>query len=97
MKSITVQQLRDRHDVPLVDVREPHEFAEGRVPGAINLPMSTLGDHLDELPSGAFHVICAVGGRSGRVTEALEARGFDVTNVDGGTNEWIAAGFPVER
>ncbi|MDY0908731.1 rhodanese-like domain-containing protein [Microbacterium sp. CFBP9034] len=97
MKSITVQELRERIDVPLIDVREPDEFAAGRVPGAVNMPMSTIGEHLDELPDGAFDVICAVGGRSGRVVEALEARGYDVTNVDGGTNDWIASGFPVER
>jgi rhodanese-related sulfurtransferase len=97
MKSITVQDLHERADVPLIDVREPHEFAEGRVPGAVNLPMSTLGDHLDELPAEAFDVICAVGGRSGRVVEALTARGYDATNVDGGTNGWIAAGYDIER
>ena len=82
--------------MPLVDVREADEFAAARVPGAINLPLSTLGERLHELPEGAFDVICAVGGRSGRVAEALEARGYDVTNVDGGTNSWIAAGYPVE-
>ena len=96
MKSITVQQLRERQGVPLIDVREVDEFAAARVPGAINLPLSTLGERLHELPEGAFDVICAVGGRSGRVAEALEARGYDVTNVDGGTNGWIAAGYPVE-
>ncbi len=96
MRSITVQELRTRDGVPLIDVREEHEFAAGRVPGAVNLPMSTLGDHLHELPDGPFDVICAVGGRSGRVVEALEARGYEATNVDGGTNEWIAAGYPVE-
>ena len=96
MKSITVQQLRERTDVPLIDVREVDEFAAGRVPGAINVPMSVIGERLEELPDGAFDVICAVGGRSGRVVEALEARGYDVTNVEGGTNGWIAAGFPVE-
>ena len=52
---------------------------------------------LDELPDGAFDVICKVGGRSGRVVEALTARGYDATNVDGGTDEWIAAGYPVEH
>jgi len=96
MKSITVQQLREREGVPLVDVREPHEFAEGHVPGAVNLPMSIIGEHLDELPDGSFDVICQVGGRSARVAQALEARGYDATNVDGGTGEWIAAGYPVE-
>ncbi|GAA5088931.1 rhodanese-like domain-containing protein [Microbacterium yannicii] len=96
MKSISIQQRRERTEIPLIDVREVDEFAAGHVPGAINIPMSTIGGRLDELPEGAFDVICAVGGRSGRVVEALEARGYDATNVDGGTNEWIAAGFPVD-
>ena len=43
MKSITVQQLRERVDVPLIDVREVDEFAAGHVPGAVNIPMSGIG------------------------------------------------------
>jgi len=97
MKSITVQQLRERENVPLIDVREVDEFAAGHVPGAVNLPMSSIGDHLDELPDEAFDVICQAGGRSARVVQALEARGYDATNVEGGTGEWIAAGLPVEK
>lgn len=97
MPSITVQQLREQPEIPVIDVREPWEFEGGRVPGAVNLPMSTIGEHLDELPDGAFAVICKVGGRSGRVVDALTARGYDATNVDGGTDEWIASGYPVEQ
>lgn len=97
MKSITVQELRERTGVPLIDVREVDEFAAGHVPGAVNLPMSSIGDHLDELPDEAFDVICQAGGRSARVVKALEARGYDATNVEGGTGEWIAAGLPVEK
>lgn len=97
MPSIDVHELKARPGRPLIDVREPWEYAEGHVPGAISLPMSTIGEHLDELPDGAFDVICKVGGRSARVVEALLARGYDATNVDGGTDEWIAAGYPVER
>lgn len=96
MNSITVQQLHERDGVPLIDVREPDEFAAGRVPGAINLPMSQIGERLSELPDGAFDVICKVGGRSSRVVEALTSRGYDATNVDGGTDGWIDAGFTVE-
>ena len=97
MRTITVEQLRAREGVPLIDVREPDEFAAGRVPGAVNLPMSRIGEMLDALPEGEFDVICAVGGRSGRVVEALEARGYQATNVEGGTMGWVQAGFPVER
>lgn len=97
MQSISVQQLREREGVPLVDVREPDEFAAGHVPGAVNLPMSSLGEHLDELPEGPFDVICQLGGRSARVVEALTARGLDATNVEGGTSAWADAGFETER
>jgi rhodanese-related sulfurtransferase len=97
MKSITVQQLRERTGTPLVDVREVDEFERGHVPGAVNLPMSSLGENLDQLPDEPFDVICQVGGRSGRVVEALAARGYDATNDHGRTGEWTAAGLPVER
>ena len=96
MKSITVAQLAERSGTPLIDVRERDEFAAGHVPGAVNIPMSEIGDRLSELPGEAFDVICQAGGRSARVVQALEARGYDVTNVEGGTGEWIAQGRAVE-
>ncbi|MGO2745609.1 rhodanese-like domain-containing protein [Microbacterium sp.] len=96
MKSITIAELATREGTPLIDVREKDEFARGHVPGAVNIPMSEIGNRLDELPAEPFDVICQAGGRSGRVVEALEPRGYDATNVDGGTGEWIASGHPVE-
>lgn len=96
MKTITVEQLAQRSGTPLIDVRERDEYAAGHVPGAVNLPMSEIGNRLDELPDGAFDVICQAGGRSARVVEALESRGYDATNVEGGTGEWIAQDRPVE-
>ncbi|WP_353115564.1 rhodanese-like domain-containing protein [Microbacterium sp.] len=96
MKSITVEQLAARDATPLIDVRERDEFAAGHVPGAVNLPMSEIGNRLDELPDEAFDVICQAGGRSARVVQALEARGYDATNVEGGTGEWIAQGRAVD-
>ncbi|MFD5213548.1 rhodanese-like domain-containing protein [Microbacterium sp. NPDC058345] len=97
MKSITVEQLAGRSGVPLIDVRERDEFAAGHVPGAVNLPLSELGDRLGELPAEAFDVICQVGGRSARAVQALEARGYDATNVEGGTGEWVSQGRPVAQ
>ncbi len=97
MKTITVQQLHESVDVPLVDVREADEYAAGHVPGAISMPMSTIADHLGELPDAPFHVICQLGGRSARVVKSLQAQGLDVTNVEGGTAAWVEQGYDVER
>lgn len=96
MKSINIADLVARERTPLIDVREKDEFAAGHVPGAVNIPMSEIGNRLEDLPGEAFDVICQAGGRSARVVEALETRGFDATNVEGGTGEWIATGHPVE-
>lgn len=76
----------------LVDVREQAEWDAAHAPTAILLPMSELGDRLDEVSDGEFLVICHSGGRSARVVEALIARGYDATNVAGGMLAWQSAG-----
>ncbi|RCK58729.1 rhodanese-like domain-containing protein [Microbacterium sorbitolivorans] len=96
MQEITVAELKARTNTPLIDVREEYEFVDGHAPGAINIPMSEIGARLEELPM-EFDVICKAGGRSAQVAMALEPRGYDVTNVAGGTDAWIMAGYDVER
>jgi len=62
VKSITVQQLRERQGVPLIDVREPDEFAAGHIPNAINLPLSQMRDRYAELPTNReIWTCCGVG------------------------------------
>jgi rhodanese-related sulfurtransferase len=79
----------------LIDVREPHEYTEAHVPGAALIPLATVPDQLDQVPSdGTVYVICAVGGRSRRAAEFYRARGIDAVNVAGGTKAWVEAGQP---
>ena len=96
MNEISVQDLHARQDVPLVDVREVHEYEAGHVPGAINIPMSQINERVGELPAEPFDVICELGGRSARVVQALNERGYETTNVAGGTAAWRDAGYPID-
>jgi rhodanese-related sulfurtransferase len=97
MKSVTPTEFAALEGATLVDVREPEELAEVRVEGAVALPMSSIQEHLDELPEGALYILCRSGARSARVTQFLEAQGYDATNVDGGIMQWQADGLPVVR
>lgn len=81
---------------PLVlDVRTRAEYASGHVPGAVNIPLDELPDHIAEL-RGTRRVaaICQSGRRSAQAAEALSGNGMDAVSVAGGTNAWIETGRP---
>jgi len=81
--------------VTVIDVREPDEYTDGHVPGAVLIPLGEVADRVDEVPADrTVYMVCALGGRSGRAAEHLAAQGRDVVNVAGGTKGWIAAGHP---
>ncbi len=87
-----------RSDLVLVDVRQPAELRAGRVPDAVNIPLTQLPGRLDELDSGrpvAF--LCHSGLRSSRATRIAIKAGFDAVNVRGGVRAWTAAGLPLTR
>lgn len=90
----------DAGSVRLIDVRTPAEYADARVPGAVNIPLDQLESRLADVAddkAAEVYLICAVGGRSKRATKALAQAGFQrPINVAGGTNGWKAAGLPVE-
>ncbi|WP_137725459.1 rhodanese-like domain-containing protein [Prescottella subtropica] len=99
MREIDVTELETvlAAGAPLIDVREPDEFAEARVPGAHSIPLSEFVSRVDEVPvDGAVYVICAMGGRSAQAAEYLVARGLDAVNVVGGTMAWLQSGRTVE-
>ena len=84
--------------VPLLDVREPHEWEAGHAPDALHVPMHDVPGRLAELPTdGPLDVVCHYGGRSAQVVAWLRSQGVDARNVDGGMDAWQAAGRPVVR
>jgi rhodanese-related sulfurtransferase len=82
--------------IVLVDVREPHEFAAGHIPGSVSHPLSSFDP--SSLPSDKRVVLsCAAGVRSARAVEFAQALGRNVTeHYKGGFKDWVAAGEPVE-
>ena len=100
MREIAIDQVAaalDRGAV-VVDVREPVEFRDGHLPGAVNIPMGQLTRRLGELDRARpVYVVCASGNRSSAMVDVLAAAGYDATNVAGGTSAWIRAGHPVEK
>lgn len=77
----------------LLDVREPHEWAQARIDGAVHAPLSTLTG--GDVPSGPVVVVCHSGYRSAQVTDVLVAGGrTDVVNMAGGMVAWAQQGLP---
>ncbi|MEI8312894.1 MAG: FAD-dependent oxidoreductase, partial [Verrucomicrobiota bacterium] len=69
----------------LVDVRDPDEFEEGHIPGAINLPLNDLRARLNELPRDReLWLYCRVGQRGYYAARLLMQHGFQVKNLPGG-------------
>lgn len=85
--------------VTVLDVRPSEEYASGHLPGAINIPLSELEKHLDELdPDNEIIAYC----RGPHCVLAFDAvaklrqKGIPARRLDGGLPEWKLEGFPVE-
>jgi rhodanese-related sulfurtransferase len=77
----------------LLDVREPDEWDRGHSPDAHLIPMGSIMDRVDEIPTDEqVLVICHSGYRSWQVTKALVAAGYNAVNVAGGMEAWQSAG-----
>ena len=82
---------------PLVDVRAEREWAENRIPGSVNVPLSRLQQQLGELPRDRSIVVyCATGYRSSIAASLLLREGFDRTmDLVGGVAAWESSRLPL--
>ena len=69
----------------LLDVRQPHEFDAGSIPGSINIPLGLLRSRLGELPTDReIWINCGVGQRSYYACRILSQHGLQTRNLSGG-------------
>ena len=88
--------IKNNEDYLIIDVRSAEEYAEGHIESAKLIPVSELGDRLDELPNDKpIIVYCRSGGRSRSAASILIENGFGNVYDMGGIKDWQAEGCPV--
>ena len=101
MEPLSRAELIDRLKdglITVLDVRPEDEFAAGRVPSAVNIPLRDLAKRLGDLPKHQEIVAYCRGPYCVLAFEAvalLREHGFKVRRLEDGFPEWKAAGLPV--
>ncbi len=83
----------------VIDVRPPVEYQSGHIPGAVNIPLEQLAQHLDRLPPGQEVVAYCRGPYcllAFDAVEELRKRGYRARRLEDGFPEWKAEQLPVE-
>src|ERR1700712_675572 len=99
INAVRLQELIDSGEVDVVDVRDPHEWANGHIAAARHVQLSRLrGSVKAFLPRDNVAFVCAAGVRSNMAAQLAVAAGLTkVYNLAGGTKAWTSAGFALVR
>ena len=90
-ENIQWHELDDYTAWTLLDVRTSAEYANGAIPGSVNIPLDELRERYVELGNTPVVVYCQVGQRGHTATVYLRERGLKAVNLDGGFRTWTAA------
>ncbi|MBL1104388.1 rhodanese-like domain-containing protein [Streptomyces sp. 5-8] len=96
------RQARSRlHELTVIDVRAPGEYADGHIPGALNIPLDQLDRALPDIRTaarrGEILVVCASGVRSENACRTLAENGIHTATLAGGTSAWAAQGHDLHQ
>lgn len=97
-RSELAEKMR-REDVTVIDVRPKHEFNEGHIAGALNIPVDELPGKLNQLPKNREIVAYCRGPFcvfADEAVELLHKNGYDARRLDEGYPEWKLEELPVE-
>lgn len=100
--ALGTDQARTRlHELTVIDVRTPAEYASGHLPGALNIPLDQVRRALPEIRHAAERgdvlVVCASGARSENACKLLAEQGITTATLAGGTGAWAAEGHDLHQ
>ncbi|MFR9798722.1 rhodanese-like domain-containing protein [Streptomyces sp. MS06] len=100
--TLGTDEARNRlHELTVIDVRTPGEYAGGHLPGALNVPLDQLQRALPDIRQAAERgdvlVVCASGARSENACRLLAENGITTATLSGGTGAWAADGHDLHR
>ncbi len=85
----------------LIDVRSPQEFADGHIPGAVNMPHDSINDYIADLEGHKdkpIIIYCRSGRRAQLAMKVLQDMDFsEVMHLEGDMLGWSAAGLTIDR
>jgi rhodanese-related sulfurtransferase len=98
-EALLERQSKDHKHLLVLDVRTPQEYAEGHVPGAVNVPYDQLPSRLAEVPKDKDVVLyCKSGRRAGIAADVLAANGYTrLSHLEGDMNAWVEKGRPIAK
>jgi rhodanese-related sulfurtransferase len=102
---ITVDELKaliDKKSVVVIDVRDPGQFKEARIPGSINIDYTEMPGKARQFKGETRTIVtyCACVSDTTAARAALDLAAAGVSGakaLEGGWNEWLARGAPVEK
>lgn len=99
-QDILVQRIQSDNPPLILDVRTAREYAQGHIPGAINIEHTQLEKQIDKLAQHRHQEVvihCESGGRANIAEEILRNRGFDkILHLEGDMRAWRDNQLPVE-
>lgn len=100
LSSEELAEKMQKEDITVIDVRPEHEFKEGHIAGALNIPVDKLSQQMDQLPDNQEIVAYCRGPFcvfADDAVELLREKGFNATRLDEGFPEWMLDELPVEQ
>ncbi|MFD6968963.1 rhodanese-like domain-containing protein [Streptomyces sp. NPDC059949] len=100
--ALSTHQAHTRlHELTVLDVRTPGEYAAGHLPSALNIPLDQISRALPAIrhaaDRGDILVVCASGARSDSACKTLAEHGISTATLSGGTGAWAAAGHDLHH